>query len=105
MSNDPTVTSLSPAPFGSVSPAAGGLTNANINAVSTDFEAVFLTQMLSAMFSGDQLSSYFGGGTAGDVYKGYLMDEYGKLMASTGGIGIASQVKQELLKLQEVHQS
>ena len=75
--------------------------NQNIDAVSKDFEAVFLTQMLQAMFSGEQTSAYFGGGTAGDVTKGYLLNEYGKMMAQAGGIGIAASVKQELLKLQE----
>jgi len=101
MSNDPLLGPLSSVPLGSVTPQAGAGTS-NIDTVSTDFEAVFLTQMLSAMFSGDQLASYFGSGTSGDVYKGYLMDEYGKLMAQSGGVGIAAQVKQELLKLQEV---
>lgn len=76
----------------------------NIDAVSKDFEAVFLSQMLSQMFAGEDITSYFGGGTAGDVYKSYLMNEYGKVMAQSGGIGIATQVKQELLKLQEVKQ-
>jgi hypothetical protein len=32
------------------------------------------------------------------------MNEYGKSMAKAGGIGIAEQVKKELLKLQEVRQ-
>jgi Rod binding domain-containing protein len=73
-----------------------------IDAVATDFEAVFLTQMLSAMFSGDDLTSFFGGGSTGEIYKGYLMNEFGKAMAKSGGIGIAAHVKQELLSLQEV---
>jgi Rod binding domain-containing protein len=84
--------------------AGTGSTDAgqNIDAVSKDFEAVFLTQMMSAMFAGDDTSAYFGGGTSGDVYKSYLLNEYGKSMAQAGGIGIAASVKQELLKLQEV---
>jgi Rod binding domain-containing protein len=73
-----------------------------VDAVATDFEAVFLTQMLSAMFSGDDMTSFFGGGSTGEIYKGYLMNEFGKAMAKSGGIGIAAQVKQELLSLQEV---
>ena len=84
--------------------AGQGSTNAsqNVDAVSKDFEAVFLSQMLGAMFSGDAATSFFGGGTAGDVTKSYFMNEYGKAMANAGGIGIAASVKQELLKLQEV---
>jgi Rod binding domain-containing protein len=79
-----------------------GANGQNVDTVSTDFEAVFLTQMMQQMFAGDDLTNFFGGGTAGDVYKSYLLNEYGKLMAQAGGVGIAAQVKQELLKLQEV---
>lgn len=74
----------------------------DIDAVTRDFEAVFLTQMLSAMFEGDDVNSFFGGGAIGDIYKSYFLNEYGKAMAKAGGIGIAASVKQELLKLQEV---
>ncbi len=73
-----------------------------INKVATDFEAVFLSQMMSAMFSGEDITNYFGGGTAGEIYKSFLVDQYGKSMAQAGGIGIATQVKKELLSLQEV---
>jgi len=92
---------------GAVGNAAGGASSVSpatlkkIDAVATDFEAVFLTEMLGPMFSGDDMTAYFGGGTAGDVYKGYLLTALGKSMAEAGGIGIGQQVKQELLKLQE----
>jgi Rod binding domain-containing protein len=82
--------------------AASVTSGQNVDAVSQDFEAVFLTQMLGAMFEGDEFSAYFGGGTAGDVYKGMLLDQYGKSFAKAGGIGIASVVKQELLRTQEI---
>jgi len=76
--------------------------NKHIDAVATDFEAVFLSQMMGHMFEGDSTESYFGGGSTGEIYKSYLLNEYGKSMAKAGGIGIATQVKQELLNLQEV---
>jgi Rod binding domain-containing protein len=81
---------------------AGTGSDQNIDAVSKDFEAVFLTQMMGAMFEGDDVSAFFGGGTAGDIYKSFLLDQYGKSFAQAGGIGIAAAVKQELLKMQEV---
>ena len=86
----------------SSSQSTGSSASQNVDAVSTDFEAVFLTQMMEHMFSGDSLNAFFGGGTAGEVYKGYLVNEYGKMIAKAGGIGIAFHVKQELLKLQEI---
>jgi Rod binding domain-containing protein len=78
------------------------LSGQNVDAVSKDFEAVFLSQMMSAMFSGDEFTAFFGGGTAGDIYKSMLLNEYGKSFAQAGGIGIAGMVKKELLKMQEV---
>lgn len=84
---------------------AGGENANNIDSVSKDFEAVFLSQMMGAMFSGDEVTNYFGSGTAGEVYKSTLLNEYGKMIAQSGGIGIAAQVKQELLKLQETGKS
>ncbi len=81
---------------------AGGNGSTNVDAVSRDFEAVFLSQMMEQMFSGDELTDFFGGGSTGEIYKSYMVNEYGKIMANAGGIGIASQVKQELLKLQEI---
>ena len=83
--------------------SSSGSTNngQNIDAVSKDFEAVFLTQMMGSMFSGEEFTNFFGGGATGDIYKGFMLNEYGKMMSQVGGIGLASQVKQELLKLQE----
>ena len=83
-------------------PDTGKASGQNIDRLSTDFEAVFLSQMMGAMFAGDELTSYFGGGTQGEIYKSLLLNEYGKAIAQSGGIGIASQVKKELLQLQEV---
>jgi len=74
----------------------------DIDAIAKDFESVFLSQMMAHMFSGEEANSYFGEGTAGEIYKSFLMNEYGKSVAGAGGIGIADTVKQELLKMQEV---
>ena len=67
-----------------------------------DFEAVFLSQMLEHMFSGIETPEMFGGGTyAEEVYQSLMVDEYGKILARSGGIGVADHVKRELLSLQE----
>ena len=70
--------------------------------VAEDFESVFLSQMLEHMFAGIETDEMFGGGHAEDVYRSLLIDEYGKLIAKAGGIGIADHVKREMLTLQEV---
>jgi Rod binding domain-containing protein len=73
-----------------------------------EFESVFLAQMLQHMFSGVSFSTEAGtGGEDGegsgdDVYKNWMTDQYGKMIADHGGIGVADYVKRELMHLQEV---
>lgn len=73
-----------------------------VDEVAQEYEAVFLSQMLQHMFAGVETNELFGGGEAEDVYRSMMIDEYGKLIAKTGGIGVADHVKREMLKLQEV---
>lgn len=70
--------------------------------VAEDFEAFFLAQMLSHMFADIETDPIFGGGPGEDVFKSMLVDEYGKVMARSGGVGIAESLQREILKLQEV---
>lgn len=78
------------------------LDKASIDKAAEEFESVFLSQMMQHMFSGIETDSLFGGGNAEKIYKSMMVDEFGKVFAKNGGIGIATHVKQELLKLQEV---
>ncbi|NNG04286.1 MAG: chemotactic signal-response protein chel [Inquilinus sp.] len=71
-------------------------------AAADEFEAVFLSQMLSHMVSGIATDGPFGGGQAEEVYRSLLVNEYGRLAAAGGGIGIADQVMAEILRTQEV---
>ena len=73
-----------------------------VDAKAQEFEAVFLSQMLQHMFDGVETDEMFGGGEGEDMVKSLLVDEYGKLIARTGGIGVADYVKREMLSLQEV---
>ncbi len=72
-----------------------------INAKAEEFEAVMLTAMLKPIFEGIEVSETFGGGEGEKMWKGLLVEEYAKEMAATGGIGIADQVRAELLRVQE----
>ena len=75
---------------------------ASLKKVGHDFEAMFLSQMLSHMFSGIKADGAFGGGHAEETYRTLLIDEYGKSIAKSGGIGIADQiVRSVLLQFQE----
>lgn len=65
------------------------------------FEAVFLTQMMEHMFEGVGKDTMFGGGSGEEMFRPMLFEEYGKLMAQRGGIGIADAVLRTLVKQQE----
>ncbi len=77
-----------------------GKTEEEIENVSKDFEAMFLSQMLKPMFEGLETGGIFGGGHAEKVYRGLLIKEYAQVMTDRGGIGIADMVKSELLAIQ-----
>jgi len=65
------------------------------------FEAVFIAQMLGPMFESLPTDGPFGGGAPEGVYRSMMVEHVGKSIAKNGGIGIADQVYNELLKYQE----
>jgi Rod binding domain-containing protein len=75
--------------------------NATIDKSAQDFEAMFATQMLQPMFEGVGVDPTFGGGHGEEVMKSFMLQEYGKIIAKTGKLGIAHQVKSEMLRIQE----
>ncbi|PIR31717.1 MAG: chemotaxis protein chel [Alphaproteobacteria bacterium CG11_big_fil_rev_8_21_14_0_20_44_7] len=77
---------------------------AEIRAAAEDFEAMFMAEMLRPMFSQTSEEPMFGGSHAEDIYRSMMVDEVGKQVAKSGGIGIADQVEKSLLKLQEIEQ-
>lgn len=76
-------------------------TDARAWATAQDFEAQFLSTMTQTMFEGVKTDDTFGGGTGEDTFRSMLVEQYGKQMSKSGGIGIADKVYGEILKLQE----
>lgn len=71
--------------------------------VSREFEAMFLSSMLQPVFAGLKSGKgMFGGGHAEETWTAMLVDEYGKVMAKSGGVGIAKMVRDQILQMQEV---
>jgi len=68
---------------------------------SQDFEAMFLNTMLQPMFNGVN-DGPFSGGEGANVWRSFLTDEYSKMIAKGGGVGIADHVYRSLLAQQEV---
>ena len=84
-------------------------TNETKNAAATkkvaqQFEGVMISQMLNDMFEGVKTDGMFGGGEGEDMFRSMMIDEYGKQIVKQGGLGLSTQVTNELLKRQEVMQ-
>lgn len=67
-----------------------------------DFEGWMIGQMLQPMFKSLKTDGMFGGGYGEATFRDLLVDEYGKKVAESGGLGIAAMVRREILKAQEV---
>jgi len=81
----------------------GSKSNADrIDSVASEFEAQFISQMLSNMFSTVDAKEALGGSGTEEIYNSFLVDEYGKILARTGGVGVADQVKRIMINQQEV---
>lgn len=73
-----------------------------IDATAQDFEAVFITEMLKPIFDTVEVNPMFGGGKGEEVFKKFQLNEYGKMLSAEGGVGLAAQVKAQLIHNQQV---
>ncbi|MBM3565048.1 MAG: chemotaxis protein [Alphaproteobacteria bacterium] len=70
--------------------------------IARDFESFFLSQMLQPMFRETTPEAPFSGGAGEEAWRSLQVDEYGKAIARTGGIGISDMIYREILRAQEV---
>lgn len=96
--DDPSVTLARASAF----QRTGKMTEVQAERTAKDFESMFVAQMMEQMFGDSLGDEMFGDAETNEVYKGLMMEHYGKEIAASGGIGIAEYVKRELLRLQEV---
>ncbi|MBX3488418.1 MAG: rod-binding protein [Parvibaculum sp.] len=66
-----------------------------------DFEAQFVSVLLQPMFEGTGQDDAFGGGPGENMFRSLLVEQYGREMVKSGGIGLADVVYREMLKMQE----
>lgn len=83
-------------------PVAKSADTKHIEKTAQEFEAVFLSQMFSHMFTGIGSSGLFGGGSSEETYRTMMYQELGTTLSKAGGIGIADSVMRHMLKQQEV---
>lgn len=73
---------------------------AKIAETAQTFEASFLSVMTQQMFEGVKTSAPFGGGNGEAMFKSILTDAMSKEISKAGGVGLASTIQREMLKLQ-----
>lgn len=66
-----------------------------------EFEAFFISQTFEQMYATVPVNETFGGGNAEKIFRSMMIDEYGKMTAKAGGIGLTDQIMTQLLQQQE----
>ncbi len=75
-------------------------TTQRIENTAKEFEALVLSQLLAPIFATVKQSELTGGGAHTESFQALLTEEYAKSISDRGGLGIADQVKDSMLKLQ-----
>jgi len=81
---------------------AGVRTEEQAAKVANEFESFFLGQMVEGMFTGLDGGGPFSGGAGEKAFSGLLHEEYAKVFAKNGGIGLSDQLKTEILRMQGI---
>ena len=104
MDQAPALSPAAAATIGATGASAPGATanGAAAQKAAQDFESFFLSQTFETMFSGIGSDTLFGGGNGESIYRSLLIQEYSKIAAKSGGVGIADAVQREILRTQEV---
>lgn len=83
--------------------AKSGMTPQKLQQVkeaANDFEALFVSEMLSNMSNSVEPDPLFGGGDAEDTWKGMMNQEIGKEVARSGGIGLSDDIMAKMIEMQ-----
>lgn len=80
----------------------GAATRETLRKKASEFEEVFIGQMLTPLFEGIEVDDTFGGGHGEDMFRSMLTQEYAKQVNRRGGFGLADSVYRELLRAQEM---
>lgn len=64
---------------------------------ATEFEAMMLGTMVNDMMK-DTMPRTMNGGMGEEMFRSFLGNEIGRIMAETGGIGLAGQIRESMEK-------
>jgi Rod binding domain-containing protein len=89
----------------SITPSSSSALDAGkVKATAKEFEAVFVSEMLSHMFEGIEVDKEFGGGAGETMFRSMMVQEYGKQMTKGGGLGISDQIQKMMIQMQQQQQ-
>ena len=75
---------------------------AKVMKAAKDFEAMVLGEFLKPMFEAPEpKKNPFGGGAGERTWKPMLIDEIGKQIAASGGLGLAAPIHAAMLRMQQ----
>lgn len=83
-------------PQGPQLPTAKG----DIARTAQEFEAVFLGEMSKLMLESVDMGDQFSGGHGEQMFRGMLAEKLGGEISRRGGIGIASNVMEQMIRMQ-----
>ena len=72
------------------------LTDKQITEKSKELEGVFLAMMLEPMFPDGKESNLYGGGNSSGIFRSMMIQEYGKTLANSGGVGLTKGIEKQL---------
>lgn len=75
-----------------------------IDKTAREFEAVFLGQMTRLMMESVEQDGPFSGGHGEEMFRGVLAEKMGEEMAKGRGLGIASAVSAEMIRIAQSQQ-
>lgn len=77
-----------------------GQNNDNVAKTAKDFEAMVLSQMFSHMFTDIDSDGPAGGGRGEEIFRSFLIEEYGKLAAQSGKFGLSDHIQKHMIEMQ-----
>jgi Rod binding domain-containing protein len=93
--------SIRPPDISTASAAGERTIDPMIKAKAEEFEGVVLGLFVKSMFAGVRDAGTMGGGNAEAQWRDLLCDEYGKALATSGGLGIATLVATQMQDMQD----
>jgi flagellar protein FlgJ len=69
--------------------------------IAKEYESIMISKSLKQMHENIKPDPLLGGGNAEQIYRDMLLDEYGKVIAEKGGIGLQESIVRDMYKIEK----